>query len=199
MTEEQQQEQQQETTQAKPQQRQESPQQETATVPSHRLREETQKRQEAEKRLSEIENERAQHEEKQAKEQGEWQQVAEKRQQKVQTLEEELNSLKAQVTRDARHRAFSRAAQGVLLTEAVDDAFEMLSEEDLKDASLEDENSWTALSQRIAERKPYLADGHRGTGSGGSNRPVLTAQSTNGRGKSAIADMKDKTNKRQFK
>lgn len=178
--------------------------QEQNVVPSHRLREETEKRRQAEQRLQELEQKETEREEKSAKEQGEWQQVAEKRQEKVQRLEKELADLKAQVTRDARHRAFSRAANGILLSEAVDDAFEMLSEEDLKDASLEDENSWTALAQRIAERKPYLADGVRGSGSGGSGRPALSgqrngSQTKEGRGRSAIADMKSRQNRRKFK
>ena len=169
------------------------------TVPSHRLREETEKRRQAEARIQELENAQQQQEEQKAQEQGEWQEVAVKRQEKIEKLQGELEQVKAQQTRDARYRIFSRAAAGVLLPEAIDDAFTMLSEDDVNDASLEDENSWTALAQRLAERKPYLSDGARGNGSGGSGRPVLNGNSGSKRGRSAIADMNSSKKRNGFR
>lgn len=142
-------------------------------VPSHRLREETSKRQQMEKKIQEFEERERQREEESAQAQGEYQQLAEKRKQELDKLKNERDQLQAQMVRNARYRTFNKAAAGVILPEALDDAFGMLSEQELQEIDNEDESGFGVLAQRLAERKPYLADGARGSGSGGSSSPVL--------------------------
>jgi len=143
-------------------------------VASWRLREETQKRKEAEKELNQLRTQQQQREEEQATKQGEWQTVAEKRQAKIDQANTRIQELESQIVRDKRFRAWTQAASGIIRSEAMSDAFDKyLGEDDWSTVNEDDENSVRMLAQGLAERRNYLSAGPVGAGSGGSSRPVL--------------------------
>lgn len=150
-------------------------------VPYHRFREINDQKRSAEERLQAMEEEFNRQEEERSKKQGEWQQVAEKRLKKVENLERENADLKTKILRDERYRAFLGGANGVILPEALGDAFSMLTDEDFEQANTEDEGSYRMLAQNLADRKPYLATGLRGSGSRGSAHPVFGNQQQTGK------------------
>lgn len=151
-----------------------------AQVPSSRLREETRKRREAEQKLQQIEAERTQQEEERQKSQGEYQKLADKRAKTIEQKEARIKELETQITRDRRYRAFVGASSGLILTEALDDAFSMLTEDEWASVTDDDEGAVKMLAQNLADRKPYLAAGPRGAGSGGSSRPIFRNNSNGG-------------------
>ena len=186
--------------QSQTQERQTQQQDNEPRIPKHRLDEESRKRREAEQKLQQYEQERQQQEEQNAQQQGEYQKLAETRKNKLDKAEARIKELENQIVTGERYRTFAKAAQGVIIPDAVDDAFSMLSEDEFNNADTSDENSYRMLAQNLAERKPYLADGMRGAGSGGSARPVLNGS---GRGKAArastIAELNRGKHKRAFK
>lgn len=149
-------------------------------IPKSRFDEVNRRMKEAEKKAQELETANQQRDEERAQSQGEFQQLAEKRQKKIDTLTEEVTDLKSQIVRDKRYRSFVGAASGIVLSEAYDDAFSMITEDEWSSANEDDVNSVRMLAQSIAERKSYLAAGPRGSGSGGSARPVFGAVAANG-------------------
>jgi len=153
----------------------ETQQEATPTIPKYRFDEESQKRKAAETRLAEIERERTEAEEVSAQQQGEYQKLAEKRKTQLEQRDARIKELEAQIVADARRRAFVSASQGIILPEALDDAFSMISEDEFADP--EDETAYARIAEGLADKKPYLADSVRGSGSGGSSRPVLTGSS----------------------
>jgi hypothetical protein len=129
---------------------------------------------EAEQRLQQMEAEREQQQEQRAQAQGEWQQVAEKRLKTIQQRDARIKELEAQIVRDRRYRAFVTGSSGLILGEALDDAFAMVSDDEWKSVDDQDPEAVRTLAQSLAERKPYLSAGQvRGAGSGGSKTPVL--------------------------
>lgn len=171
-----------------------------ATVPSSRLREETRLRKEAEKEARTLRESQQQAEEATAQEQGKYQELAQKRQTKVEQLQTKVSELEATIVTGERYRAFSKAANGVLLPEAVDDAFLMLGDDDFSTADTNDENSYRALAQQLAERKPYLSDGVRGAGSGGSSSPIFGGSKGSSKpSTNRIAALNSEKKRRSFK
>jgi hypothetical protein len=152
----------------------------TANVPEYRLQELNQKKKAAEDRakaaeqkLEQVERAQQQHEEDTAKSQGEYQQLAEKRQKKIDSLSKEIGDLKSQIVRDRRFRAWVTGASGAIKPVAIEDAFEMITEDEWATVNEDDEESMRMLAQNLAGRKEYLSAGPMGAGSGGSKRPVM--------------------------
>lgn len=145
-----------------------------AMIPKHRFDEVNGAKKEAERKLADLEAQAERRVEEAAKSQGEYQKLAEARQKKVETLEGRVKELEAQLVRGERYRAFNAASTGILLPEAVDDAFALITEDEFQSVKDGDEGAYKMLAQNLADRKPYLADGVRGAGSGGSSRPVLS-------------------------
>jgi myosin heavy subunit len=144
------------------------------SVPYYRFQEVNQERQQFKQRLEALEQQQQEREEQRAQKQGEFQQLAETRKKTIQQKDERIKELENQIVTDQRYRAFVGASQGVIIPEALDDAFGMLTEDDFAQASTEDPASYTSLAQQLADRKPYLAGGIlRGAGSGGSAAPVI--------------------------
>lgn len=169
-------------------------------IPRHRFNEVSQRAKEAEKKLQELESQQQQAEEATAQEQGKYQELAQKRQTKVEQLQTKVSELEATIVTGERYRAFSKAANGVLLPEAVDDAFSMLGDDDFSTADTNDENSYRALAQQLAERKPYLSDGVRGAGSGGSSNPIFGANKGSSKpSTNRIAALNSEKKRRSFK
>lgn len=151
-------------------------QRQDATVPSSRLREETAKRKEAERKLQELESERQRQEEERAQNQGEYQKLAEKRAETIKQKDARIKELEGQIVRDRRYRSFVGASGGMILPDALDDAFAMLTDDEWASVDDSDAGAVKMLAQNLADRKPYLAAGPRGAGSGGSSRPVFDAK-----------------------
>ncbi len=177
-TQEQTQDQDQEQTQA-PERKQQGNQQQEHMVPKGRFDEINRRMQAAEKKAQEIESAQQQREEEQAQTQGEYKKLADKRAESLKQKDGRIKELEAQMVRDRRYRAFVTAASGTIIPEAFDDAFSMLTDDEWSSANESDENSVRMLAQNLAERKPFLADGPRGTGSGGSGRQVFGLTSNN--------------------
>ncbi len=150
-------------------------------VPKGRFDEVNRRMQAAEKKAKEMESAQAQREEEQAQTQGEYKQLADKRAQSLKQKDERIKELETQMVRDRRYRAFVAAASGTIIPEAFDDAFSMLTDDEWSSANESDENSVRMLAQNLAERKPFLSDGPRGTGSGGSGRQVFGLASNSSR------------------
>jgi hypothetical protein len=157
-----------------------------ANAPEYRLDELNRKRKAAEdraktaeQRLQQLERSQQEQEENRAQAQGEYQQLAEKRQKKIDTLNQEVQSLKSQMVRDRRYRAWVAGASGSIKPAAIGDAFDMITEDEWATVNEDDENSVRMLAQNLAERKEYLSAGPIGAGSGGSKRPVMGLGSNN--------------------
>jgi hypothetical protein len=150
-------------------------QKQEATVPSSRLREETRKRREAEQRLQQIEADNQRAEEERQQNQGEYQKLAETRLKALEKRDARIKELEGQITTDRRYRAFVGASSGLILPEAIADAFSMLTNDEWATVQDDDEDAVRLLAQNLAERKPYLAAGPRGAGSFGSRSPVFGA------------------------
>lgn len=171
---------------------------EKAPVAYHRFEDVNRRMQEAERKAAEMEAAQQQREEEAAQQQGEYQKLAETRKNKLETAENRIKALEAQIVRDERYRAFVGGSQGVILPEALDDAFEMITEEEFKSVQPGDEGGFRMLAQNLADRKPYLADGARGAGSRGSDKPVFL-QGSRQEGGSGRKNMKFNSRKRHFK
>lgn len=183
MSEEQPQDQTQDQEQTQPQDRkQQGNQPAEHMVPKGRFDEINRRMQAAEKKAQEIESAQTQREEEQAQTQGEYKKLADKRAETLKQKDGRIKELEKQMIRDQRYRAFVTAASGTIIPEAFDDAFSMLTDDEWTSANESDENSVRMLAQNLAERKPFLADGPRGTGSGGSGRQVFGLTSNNAKG-----------------
>lgn len=182
MSEAQPQEQTQEQTQDTSQEQTQGNQQQEHMVPKGRFDEINRRMQAAEKKAQEIESAQAQREEEQAQTQGEYKKLADKRAETLKQKDGRIKELETQMIRDRRYRAFVTAASGTIIPEAFDDAFSMLTDDEWSSANESDENSVRMLAQNLAERKPFLADGPRGTGSGGSGRQVFGLTTNNSQG-----------------
>jgi hypothetical protein len=151
----------------------------TDNVPKHRFDEVNKARKDAESELQRLRDEQQTREEATAKSQGEYQQLAEKRQKKIDSLNQEVQTLKGQMVRDRRFRAWVAGASGAIKPVAIEDAFDMITDDEWATVNEDDENSVRMLAQDLASRKEYLSAGPMGAGSGGSKRPVYGLASTN--------------------
>jgi hypothetical protein len=145
----------------------------TENVPKHRFDEVNKAKKHAEAELASLRNEQQTREEETAKSQGEYQQLAEKRQKKIDSLSKEIGDLKSQIVRDRRFRAWVTGASGAIKPVAIEDAFDMITEDEWATVNEDDEESMRMLAQNLANRKEYLSAGPMGAGSGGSKRPVM--------------------------
>lgn len=179
--------------------RQQGTQTQEHMVPKGRFDEINRRMQAAEKKAQDIESAQQQREEEQAQTQGEYKKLADKRAETLKQKDGRIKELETQMIRDRRYRAFVTAASGTIIPEAFDDAFSMLTDDEWASANESDENSVRMLAQNLAERKPFLADGPRGTGSGGSGRQVfgLTANNSKSSGDKQGEGRKAFTFKRQ--
>lgn len=123
--------------------------------------------------LAEIEAEREREAEERAKKQGEYQSLADKYKKQAETEKQKRQEIESSWTRERRLNVWGRASSGIIKPEAMVDAFSMLDETDFANVSEEDEAGFKRLAESLADRKPYLSDGPRGSGSGGSKSPVL--------------------------
>jgi hypothetical protein len=144
---------------------------------------------EAEERLRQHESQQEQQQEERQQRQGEYQELAQKRQRKIEKLEAELKTVKAQWTEERRRNTWNKAAQGIVKSNAIPDAFLFLSDDELSGIDEGDIEGYKTLANNLVEVRDYLAaDGIRGAGSGGSRSPVIGnvgggngAQSSGGR------------------
>jgi DNA repair exonuclease SbcCD ATPase subunit len=150
------------------------------SIPKHRFDQVNKAKKEAEQELQRIRNEIQSREEQQAQAQGEYQQLAEKRQKKIDSLQAEVQSLKNQITRDRRYRAWTASATQSIKPAALGDAFDMITDDEWDTINIDDENAVKMLADNLAERKEYLALSPVGNGSGGSGRPVFGLKSNQG-------------------
>lgn len=148
-------------------------------IPKHRLDQESERRREAERRLAALEKElaalkaeRESEEEERAKKRGEFERIAERERKRREQAEAERDAARQELVTYRRRVAWSKAARGIVADEAIDDAFGMLSPEELERADLSDAEQAKALAQALVERKPYLAPSRAGASSGGSERPL---------------------------
>lgn len=154
--------------------------QERIQVPKFRLDQESQKRKELQgqyeellKEFDTLKSERDSEESEKDQKRGEFEKIAERERKKREAAEEEVKSLKTAMLRKDQRAAFYEAARGVIRSEAVADAFSMLSTEDLDSTDATDEDTFKKMAQSLAESKTYLADTPQGAGSGrGAGRPV---------------------------
>lgn len=142
-------------------------------IPKHRFDEVSRRMKEAEQTLQQLEQEREQAEEAKANEKGEFQKIADKWKTKAEKLEQENKQIKADWTRERRLNVWNNAAQGIVRSEAIMDAFSFLSDTELDSIDDTDPEAYKPLAQNLVDTKPYLGtDGPRGAGSGGSRTPV---------------------------
>jgi hypothetical protein len=153
-------------------------------IPKGRWDETNREKKELAAKLEAIHAEREREAEERAKKQGEYQSLADKYKKQAETEKQRRLEIESSWTRERRLNVWSRASSGIIKAEAMADAFSMLDETDFENVSEEDEAGFKRLAESLADRKPYLADGPRGAGSGGSKSPVLVGgQSSNGQQK----------------
>lgn len=166
----------------------------TRVVSKNRFDDVNRRMKEAEETVARYEQEREQAQEAKDQEKGEFQKIADKWKTKAEKLENELKQVKNDWTRERRINVWNNAAQGIVRSEAIMDAFSFLSDTELDSIDDTDPEAYKPLAQTLVEAKPYLsADGPRGAGSGGSRTPVQTF--TNGsvtRDRSSIFQNKNK-------
>lgn len=151
------------------------------TVPYHRFQEVNQSYKQLQTELDSIRQQQEQAEEERAQKQGEYQKIAEKYKSQAQQEKDKRQAIEQSWERERRLNVWVGAAAGVIKQEAVVDAFGMLDESEFANVDPKDESQVRRLAEMLVERKPYLADGPVGAGSGGSDRPILGApQSPNG-------------------
>lgn len=151
------------------------------SVPYHRFQELNQTNKQLKAQLDEIRAEQERVEEERAQKQGEYQKLADKYKSQAQTEKEKRQQLEANWERERRLNVWVGAAAGIVKQEAVIDAFSMLDEDDFANVDSKDDKQMKRLAEMLVERKPYLADGPVGAGSGGSERPILgNVQSSEG-------------------
>src|SRR5215207_5094951 len=138
-------------------------------VPEHRFDEVNKRMKDAENALKQLQQEREEQAEAKAQEQGQHKELADKRQKKIEKLESELKQVKSQWTEERRRNTWNNAAQGIIRSNAIGDAFMFLSEDELSGLDEGDEEGYKQLAQNLVEVRDYLAaEGARGAGSGGS-------------------------------
>lgn len=144
-------------------------------IPKGRFDQVANERKQALSRLAELESEREREAEERAKKQGEYQSLADKYKKQADTEKQKRQEIENSWTRERRLNVWSRASSGIIKSEAMVDAFSMLDDTDFQNVDEEDEAGFKRLAETLADRKPYLSDGPRGSGSGGSRNPVLGA------------------------
>lgn len=149
-------------------------------IPKGRFDQINKERRELADRLAKLEGEQEAQAEERAKKQGEYQQLADKYKKQAVAEKEKRQQIEANWTRERRRNVWNRAASGIIKAEAISDAFDMLNETDFANIDEQDEAGFTRLAEQQAELRPYMADGPRGAGSGGSRSPVLAVGNSAG-------------------
>lgn len=175
------------------------PRREEPAIPKSRFDEVNRRMKDAEKKAQDMETAQSQREEQQAQAQGEYQKLAEKRGEALVNKDARIKELENQIVTDKRYRSFVSAANGTILPEAFDDAFSMLTSDEWASVNEDDENGVRMLAQGLADRKPYLAAAPRGSGSGGSRRPVFGLESNGEAKRDGIRPFQIKPAQRHWK
>jgi hypothetical protein len=148
-------------------------------VPRDRFDNVNKAKNEAEKKLQQIEEARQREEEERASSAGEHQKVLEKLREQLKREKENVQTLKSQMVRDERYRAWVAVASAHIRPNAIGDAFGMVTEDEWNSVNVDDENSVRMLAQNLAERKEYLQSQPMGAGARGANTPVFGLTSNN--------------------
>lgn len=170
-------------TEQEPQERQDQQdqQEEEHRIPKSRFDQESQKRQEAERQVREARSElqrmkdsREQEESEREQSQGQWQKSAEREQKKREQAEKDRDKAISDLVTYKTQGSFTAAARGIIRADAIDDAYRFLTPDELTSLKDADGDRYEAAARRLAESRPYLADGPRGSGAGGSGRPAAS-------------------------
>lgn len=164
-------------TQDRSQQRQSSSSGEDRTVPYHRFTQLNETNKQIQKELDELRAEREREAEERARQQGEYQKLAEKYKTQAEKEKTARQQLETDIARRERLNTFRAAANGVIVPDAIEDAFYMLHPDDFSKIDNSDEAAMRRLAEQLAETKSFLAvdGGVAGANSGGfTNRPVMS-------------------------
>jgi hypothetical protein len=179
------------------------------SVPYSRLQQEIKEKREYKQRVEQMEAQQEQEAEERAKKRGEYETVANRA--KAQAEKEKNLRIAAEnrLVRYQRLQTWREAARGIVRDEALEDAFDMLDEDELGSLDETDVSGMSRLAEILVDRKEYLGEGPRGAGSGfGSREPVLQRtvssrdsrpNSPNGGSGSGIKKIIKKRSRRQWK
>ena len=149
-------------------------------VPYERFKAQLDRAKEAEKQATEAQQKLDSLDEEKEKEKGEWEKLANRRQTQLDAEKKAHAETKAEFARFRRMHVWQTAADGVIKPEAIEDAYSFIDEEEWNAIDDTDVNAVRSMAQTLAEQREYLADGPRGTGSGGSGRPVFAKAGAGG-------------------
>lgn len=171
------------TEQTKETQTQQTQGTEEPLIPKSRLDQQTQKtneeasqKREAQAQVKKLKDQQEQQDAEREQSQGEWKKTAEREQKKREKAEEERDKAAQDLVTYKTRGAFSKAARGIIRSDAIDDAYLFLTKDELASLKDSDPDRYEAAARRLAESRPYLADGQRASGSGGSQRPATPAE-----------------------